>query len=235
MGQLLKLPARLRVIAGFIEKGAAVADIGTDHGYLPVYLAQNGLARSIIASDISTGSLKSAHRSADKYGVADKITFVVAPGLSGINKADVDTVVISGLGGESIAEILKDSTWIKHSGARLILQPQSKLNKLCCFLRDNDYSIHDARLASDSGRFYVVILAGGGKSDSILEPEIELLTWLMFKKDPHITDYLNVLIAKTRRTLDGKEKSGAPDALNTAMRLAVYTDLEEEYKNANSE
>ena len=220
-------------VAGFIEKGASVADIGTDHGYLPVYLAQNGLARNIIASDISAGSLKSALRSAAIYGVEGKITFVAAPGLQGVDEAEVDTVVISGLGGETIADILKESPWTKHRGVRLILQPQSKKTELCGFLRENGYCLHDARLAFDNNRYYIVILAKGGKPDSLLEPEPELLARLMFRRDPLFTGYISDLIAKTSRALSGMKKPGAPGIINMVAKLALYNALKEEYENAD--
>ena len=165
---MLKLPPRLMAIAGFIKAGAFVADVGTDHGYLPVYLAQNGLASGIIASDISAASLMSARRSADKYGVSEKIAFIAAPGLDGIEGTGADTVVIAGLGGETIAGILERSPWAKHGGVRFILQPQSKNDELCAFLRGNGYSLLDAKLAKDNGKFYVVILAVYGKPDSAL-------------------------------------------------------------------
>ena len=233
MEMLLKLPLRLMAIAGFIEKGASVADIGTDHGYLPVYLAQNGLARSIIACDISAGSLETARRSADKYNVSDKITFVVAPGLSGIDEANTDTIVISGLGGETIAAILEASPRTKRGGVTLILQPQSKLNELCLFLRENGYIIQEAKLVCDNNRFYVIIKAGGGKSNCILAPDIELLTQLMFRRDPLFSGYLDRLIAKTRKALEGMGKSGSPDIIGMTVRLATYSGLKESYENAN--
>jgi len=222
-------------VAGFIEKGASVADIGTDHGYLPVYLAQNGLAHSITASDISTGSLESARRSAAAYNVTDKITFVAAPGLQCVDGETTDTVVISGLGGETIAAILKDAPWTKERGIRLVLQPQSKKNELCVFLRKNGYCIQDAKLAYDNGRFYIAILAKGGKTDSIQEPEPELLKRLMSRRDPLFTGYMDDIIAKTRRALSGMKKSSAPDVADTTARLALYEGLKEEYTNADCE
>ena len=88
MNKTVKLPNRLKTVAGFIEKGASVADIGTDHGLLPAYLAQSGSARRIIASDISSGSLEAARRTAEKYGVTEQIEFIVAPGLDGIGETD---------------------------------------------------------------------------------------------------------------------------------------------------
>jgi len=153
----LRLPPRLVAIAGFIEKGSNVADIGTDHGFLPVYLAQKGFAQRIIASDKSSDSLKSALRSAVKYGVADKISFIAAPGLSGVDEAEVDTVVIAGMGGETIMGILADAPWTKRCGTRLILQPQTKTDKLCYWLNENGYSIRDLTLTQDKGRYYIVL------------------------------------------------------------------------------
>jgi len=233
MARVLRLPERLLAVAEFIEKGAAVADIGTDHGYLPVYLAQNGLARFIIASDISAGSLKSALRSATDYGVADKITFIAAPGLQGVSDTEVDTVVVAGLGGETIADILISSPWTKNRDARLILQPQSKKIELCAFLLENGYCLLDARLACDNNRFYVVLLVKGGKSDSMLAPEAELLARLVYRRDPLFLDYLDDLSVKTNRALSGMKKSGAPGIINMLMKLALYDALKEEYENAN--
>ena len=230
MQRTLKLSDRLMAVARFIENGALVADIGTDHGYLPVYLAQNGLARSIIASDISEGSLRSARQSAARHGVSEKIAFVAAPGLDGIGETETDTVVIAGLGGETIAGILDGAPWTKRGGVRLILQPQTKTSGLCSYLRENGYRVRDAELARENDRFYVVLLVKGGASDSALEPEVELLARLMFKRDPLIRGYLDSLIERTSRALEGMNKSSAPDVLNMALKQAVYIGLKEEYE-----
>ena len=146
-------------LVSYIDKMSAVADIGTDHGYLPVYLAQTGLAGRIIASDISTGSLESALRSAARYKAAESIEFIVAPGLSGIMQSDVDTIVIAGLGGETIVEILKDAPWTRVQNIKLLLQPQSKIDVLCRFLYDNGYTIKDTKSVLDRKRQYTVIYA----------------------------------------------------------------------------
>ena len=137
-----------------------MADIGTDHGYLPVFLAQSGLARRIVASDSSAGSLGAARRSAAKRGVEGDITFIVAQGLDGVADMDIDTVVIAGMGGETISGILEDAPWTK-SGVRLILQPQTKLGHLEDFLRENGYVIREMIMTHDRGRDYTVLLAEG--------------------------------------------------------------------------
>jgi len=158
----LKLSKRLKLIADLIENGASVADIGTDHGHLPVYLAQSGLAVRIIASDISSASLAAARKTAQEAGVTESIIFVVAPGLDGVKPADVDTIVIAGVGGETILGILKDAPWTKSSKIRLVLQPQTKIDILLSFLYDSGYVIKQTETVLDRGKLYTAILAAGG-------------------------------------------------------------------------
>jgi len=159
----IKLSKRLQAIADLIRKDAAVADIGTDHGYLPVFLAQAGTVKRIIASDISAASLSAAHRSAMEFDVMDDITFHVTPGLDGITQADVDTVVIAGLGGETILSILESAPWTKSHDVTLILQPQTKIALLCKFLYDNGYDIKQTKSILEKRKHYTVILVTGGK------------------------------------------------------------------------
>lgn len=135
-----------------------MADVGTDHGYLPVYLAQNGIARRIIATDSSAKSLETARRNAAARGVTDRIDFRVADGLAGVAAGEADTIVVAGLGGETIARIIADAPWIKEC-CKLILQPQTKLGELVRTLGDLGFSITDAELVSEKGRCYTVIVA----------------------------------------------------------------------------
>jgi len=159
----IKLSIRLNTLADLIEDGAAVIDVGSDHGYLPVHLAQKGTSKRIIASDISAASLSAARRSADNFNLTEAITFLVVPGLDGINPTDVDTIVISGMGGETIVSILEDAPWVNHSGMNLILQPQSKRNILFRFLYDNEYEIIKTIPVTDKKKQYIIIQATGRK------------------------------------------------------------------------
>jgi len=159
----IKLSKRLKAIADLIRKDATVADIGTDHGYLPVFLAQTGTAKRIIASDISTASLSAACRSAMEYDVTENITFLVAPGLDGITRADADTIIIAGLGGETILSILENAPWTKSHDVTLILQPQTKIALLCRFLYDNGYEIKQTKSVLEKRKRYTVILVTGEK------------------------------------------------------------------------
>ena len=206
---LIKLPDRLSSIIGFIEKGANVIDVGTDHGHIPIYLAQTGLAKHIMASDISGRSLETARRNASKYGVFDRIEFIEAPGLKGIYEEDVDTVVIAGLGGETIIKILADAPWTKRNKTKLILQPQSKTEDLCGFLRTTGYFFNDADVVLDNAKFYIIISA---KADEILtdmSPEIELYSILARKRAPLFGKFLDTLIIKNQSTVMSLKLSGS--------------------------
>ena len=157
---MIKLSNRLKALAEYIDAGATVADIGTDHGFLPVYLAQTDLARGIIASDISAGSLKAALLTADRFGVTEKIKFIITPGLEGISQTDVNTIVIAGMGAETISGILGNAPWTRCPGVKLILQPQSKIDVLFKFLYDNEYKVIETKSVKDKGRHYTVALVG---------------------------------------------------------------------------
>jgi tRNA (adenine22-N1)-methyltransferase len=102
----IRLTPRLDAVAGYVAPGAAVADIGTDHGYVPVWLAQNDLARRIVAADIGRGPLERARASARLYGVADQIEFIQTDGLDGLASAGLDTVILAGMGGQTMLGIL---------------------------------------------------------------------------------------------------------------------------------
>jgi len=160
MERLIKLSERLKRIADYIDDSDCVADIGTDHGYLPVYLAQVNPNRCIVASDISDGSLRAARNSALKYGVTEAIRFVVADGLDGVSPDCVDTVVISGMGGETIVGILEGAPWIRDKRYKLILQPQSKIDVLCRYLYDNGYVISETKIVGDRNKAYTILFIG---------------------------------------------------------------------------
>lgn len=155
----IKLTPRLCAVAQMALGGRAYADIGTDHGYVAVYLAQRG-AESVTAADLRPGPLDSARASAREYGVSDRIRFVLADGLCYEGAESADTVVIAGMGGETIQLILSRAAWTKS--ARLVLQPQTKIDELCVWLRDNGYALRGAKLARDAGRLYAALSVRGG-------------------------------------------------------------------------
>ena len=202
------LPPRLKAAAAMVGVSPCVADVGTDHGYIPVYLALTGRAGRIIASDINPGPLATARGNADKHGVTDKIEFMQTDGLRGMEELGLETAVIAGMGGENIAAILDASPWVKEQGVRLVLQPMTRLGFLSNRLDDSGYAIGDEVLVKDSGRIYPVLLVTAGMSRAPLScAQIYADRILLEKRDPLLPEYLDRLINSFSGRLEGMDRA----------------------------
>ena len=202
------LTPRLKAAADMVGVSACVADIGTDHGYIPVYLALSGKAGRIIASDVNPGPLETARRNAGKSGVSDKIEFMLTDGLRGMETLGIEAAVIAGMGGENIAAIMHASPWVKEQGVRLILQPMTRLGFLSNRLDDSGYAIGDEVLVKDSGRIYPVLLVTAGMSRAPLScAQIYADRILLEKRDPLLPEYLDRLINSFSRRLEGMDRA----------------------------
>ena len=156
---MIALSKRLSMVAGMVIGGSSCVDIGTDHAYLPVYLVQKGVIDSCIASDICAGPLKNAKKTIQRYGLSDKITLRLTPGLSGFTADECNEIIIAGMGGTVIAEILESAPFIKNESIHLILQPQSHSVDVRRWLCKNGFSIEYECVCEDSGRIYNAISA----------------------------------------------------------------------------
>ena len=183
--QFPTLSNRLTACCNFIKPGSRVADIGCDHGYLGIYLLQKGLARSVIAADINPQPLDSAKRNADKYGVAEKMSFHLSAGANNIPR-DFDTMVCAGMGADTIISVLDSAPWLKSPQYRLIFQCQSRRPELRKYLYAQGYTIQAETLAQDGKFIYPVMdvvyapsrpLTPGGYhiSPALLESKCDLL------------------------------------------------------------
>lgn len=210
--KLLQMQPRLQQLADLVPQGARLADIGTDHGYLPVYLIQRGRIPFAIAADVGHEPLQHAIRTADEYGVAG-IDFRLCDGLRGISEDEVDTIVIAGMGGETIVHILSAAAWTRAPGRyMLLLQPMTKAGELRRWLVDNGYRFTDERLVRDKNFLYPVMVITGGEQPQLSEIETEYGVCL--RDDPLYQEYLGIQIARLQRAADGKRRSGS-----TAARL----------------
>lgn len=226
----LKLDKRLSAAASFVREGAVVADIGTDHAYLPVYLLLCGKCKSAVASDINKGPLDSAVANAEKYGVAEKTEFVLVGGISDevCERNSVTDVVICGMGGELIAKIISDSEYAKKVGVRLVLQPMSFAPELREYLLSHGFCILDEMLCRAAGRVYTVICAEyDGEKREYSELELSLGKKNIEKRDELFRDYCKKTADKLRTQIKGKT-SGGVDCTAEKRLLAEIEGLMEE-------
>jgi Predicted SAM-dependent methyltransferase len=153
------LDSRLLCAASFVRSGNVAADIGTDHAYLPIYLLQNGVCPRAVGSDINEGPISKAKANVEKYNLADKITLIHTDGLRGIEHTGATDIIICGMGGEVIIDIIRNASFVFDSSVRLILQPMSKQPKLRQYLIESGFAIADERLAKSDGKLYQCICA----------------------------------------------------------------------------
>ena len=130
MTRRIELSPRLRLAADLVPEGARLADVGTDHAYLPACLLMEGKIPSAIAADLREGPLSRARETAAEYGCGDRMAFRLCDGLSGIRPEETDAVVIAGMGGETIAQILEAAPWVRTRKIPLVLQPMSSIPEL---------------------------------------------------------------------------------------------------------
>lgn len=162
LNRKLELSPRLQAVAELVPKGARLADVGTDHAYLPVSLLLSGTIPGAIACDLRAGPLDRARRTAERYGCTDQMSFRLCDGLSGISSSEADVIVIAGMGGETIADILCAAKWVKVKHLTVILQPMSKQPQLRRWLWQNGFAIRSERLAVEERAFYNIIQASAG-------------------------------------------------------------------------
>lgn len=162
------ISSRLLKCCDYITDGAKVADIGTDHGYLGIYLLQTQKASFVIASDINEMPLQSAKNNAAKYNVSDQMAFYLSDGVQNIPK-DFDVLVCAGMGADTMIGILQNAPWLKSKNYRLILQCQSKRPELREYLYRNGYAILDESLVRD-GRFIYTVMEIRYQGNTVYSP-----------------------------------------------------------------
>lgn len=156
--RLFSLDKRLSLCAGFVRKGKVLADIGTDHAYLPIWLVSNGVIEKALACDINEGPLNSGKADVEKYGLSDNITLRLSDGLKNVTETDADDIVIAGMGGELIAKILAECIWAKNIDKHYILQPMTKAEILIKYLYENGFEIIEQRACECDKKHYTVML-----------------------------------------------------------------------------
>ena len=215
------LDPRLAAAASFVNPGAVVADIGTDHAYLPLFLLENGIARFAVASDINRGPLERAKENAEKAGMTSRMRFVLTDGLTGLEpeRDGVDHILICGMGGELIARILGESAYTRRPGVRLILGPMSSPEELRLWLAENGFRIAEEKLAESAGKRYAVLLAEyDGVRRSFTPCELLLGRANIENNEPLFRDYARDWLNRINMRIEGRRRGGLPTEEDEALR-----------------
>ena len=231
MRKKLSLQPRLALLALLVPRGAVPADVGTDHGYIPVYLRQEGVIDHAIASDIGREPLEHAWRTAEEYE-ADGIDFRLCAGLEAIAPNECDTVLIAGMGGETIMGILAAAPWTRDGAHTLLLQPQTKIEDLRLWLCEHGYAIVRERLVRDKGKLYIVMTVTAGVC---FTPNAEqLYSGLSLDGDALYGEYLTAQTARLRRRADGLRLSGRGETDGFAALADALEEKRRKWEHDNS-
>lgn len=217
---------RLLSLIEKIPAGKGVIDVGTDHGYVPVYLALHGYEGNILASDINSGPLRTGLQNAQEAGVEDKIGFILCNGLEKCPPEAVDTILIAGLGGDTMAGILDREEWVMDRNYLLILQPMTKAEVLRYWLVHNGFEILSEQLCEEGGKVYQILTSRFGGETKLSDAELFTGKYELIHSCPLFSKKLIRLMENTEKSIAGLEKSA--DMGKTAWKnllLKIYNEF----------
>ena len=216
----MKIPLsnRLLTCCGFVKPGDRVADVGCDHGYLGIYLLTNGVAKSVIESDVAEGPLQSAMRNAVKYGTKSKMSFHLSDGVQNIPR-DFDVLVCAGMGADTIMSIIHHAyDWLADPKYRLILQCQSKRPELRQWLCDKGFRINRETLAKDGKFVYTIMEVVYDPGHGITPAEAHITPQLLEDDHPLLPEYYERVKSGIELTIFGLKRANDD-------RLPIYENI----------
>lgn len=220
----MELAKRLAALAAYVPYGSVVADIGTDHAYLPIFLVEKGICPKAIATDLNPGPFRSAGRKIAEHNQEDKIELRLGDGLKTLKPGEADVLVLAGMGGNTIREILAAAPDVLRKVKRLVLQPMADPGEMRRWLAGNGWKITDEELIEEDGRIYVIVVAEPGR-EKLEEPLLfELGPRLLDEKGPLLDTYLRKIIEKYERVLTGLAAAKSDSAREKALELKEKLD-----------
>ena len=229
----MKLSDRLQRISQFVTRGNILADIGTDHGYIPIYLVENGFIPCAYACDVKEGPLERAKEHIKEHSLEDKIQTVKSNGLENLKENQADTILIAGMGGALIIDILSNGIKVLNTAKELIVSPHSEINLVREYLSNIGYEIVEEDMLMDSAKYYVVMkwIKGIQKKEYntcellygpllLKNKNQTLYKYLNNEKANYERIYINILDANNEETI--KRREGIRERLDIISKALEY-------------
>ena len=215
---------RLLSALPFVRRETLLADIGTDHAYLPIYLCLTGKIRGAVAADVREGPLNSAKANIKAFGLEDKIATCLSDGLRELAPFAPEDISIFGMGGELIASILAAVPWTKDPSLRFILQPMTKAEVLRAFLDSEGFSVLDETLTKDDGRIYQTLSVA---YDGVVRTHSPLSLLVGEKNLGRGGEHLSELLAIKKKIFTEVEAAKTAAGLDATYERALLTEIKE--------
>lgn len=204
----MELSERLYAVAGLVTEGASVADIGTDHGYIPIYLLRHQIAKRVIALDVNPAPLARAEIHIADAGLSGRIETRLSDGLKRIEPGEVDTIIAAGMGGRLVIRILEESREVVDTLGACILQPQSEIAEVRRYLVGHGMRIAAEDMVYEEGKYYSVMKAVHGRDKAYKEWEYIYGRCLLEEKNPVLRHFLIREMKIRRDILKELKKNG---------------------------
>lgn len=225
----MKLSQRLKTVAGFVPEGSRIADIGTDHGYVPIWLAEQQVAVHGIAMDVRKGPLLRAQEHIRQHHLEGQIETRLSDGLTALEPGEADTVIIAGMGGELMLGILKAGSHVRDSVTRFILSPQSELEQFRRGLDRLGLVIRKETILCEEGKYYTVMVAAHGIPQQQEAYQYRYGAYLIREASPVFREYLE---KERRQLLQIQDRLTGLDTEEADIRRAEVTRSLKQIKEA---
>lgn len=202
---MMQLSRRLAAIACMVKKGNRVVDVGCDHGYLPIWLVEQGWIPGAIAMDINKGPLLRAASNIKQHGLSRYIETRLSDGIAALSSGEGDTLVIAGMGGPLMEHILEEGTKVLKSMEEIILEPQSEAGHLRRYLQENGFSIVAEDMVFEDGKYYPILKVVHCRMEPLEDEELEYGPCLLKERHLVLLQYLQYeqhCVGKLIRELD---------------------------------
>ena len=215
--------------------GIGFADVGTDHGYIPVWLALNGYNGNIYASDISEDPLRKAISLAKENRLEERISFSLCDGMDACPPEKLDCILIAGMGGDTICRILDRAEWILDGGYTLILQPMTHAEVVRYWLIHNGFRITREAVVSEDHHVYQIFSAATGKSGKVSDAEYCAGITDADRMGENVQLVYQDLIPRFRQKLNGLREAGQADSCTFRFYSGIVQELKERIEKADTD
>lgn len=226
--EMMELTSRLEAIAQYVGKDEIVADVGTDHGYIPIYLAKKGISKKVYAMDINKGPLEKAKENIAHFGVSNIVEPILSDGLKAIGDRVIDTVIIAGMGGMLVSKILTDTITVINRTSKLILSPHLDSDVVRRTIHEIGFKIVEEQLIEEDNKYYNIIIAEHGEEKYSKDIYYKYSKLLIERKNDLLKKFLDKKKNKNRDILKHLKKQDTRLAQNRILEIIQELDEIEE-------
>ncbi len=233
MSRLVQLSKRLQALADMVTPGNRVADVGCDHGFLSIYLVQQGISPYVIAADVRTGPLSAAEAHVAEHRLEAYIETRLSDGLEKYHPGEADTLICAGMGGPLMQRILMEHEDVTLAFKELILQPQSELWEFRVFLRKRGFAVTEENILCEDGKYYFMFRVTPGCEEICEEAEDYQRLWdkygrmLLEKRHPVLKEYLEKSLKSNQAVRKQLLAHRGDEGSNERLEQSLYENTKE--------